>query len=244
MDTKTLSNNIQMIQSYYRFLMLGKYMEHHIKSEKHEITVADLRITTGEHSSFGIKLPMIKSLMTQIHENPNKKNIFGYLIEVSAFRGIFGIMRELLDSNPTFFAYSSQRLWSQYFSFEQSIRLIRNVLSHTTTSGIILNIEDFVKQRDFLIHEKDPVIKFDFVYADNWKERTGSKDYGIHLEFNFTKFQEGQSLFDIISLHQLYMLAELCSNLCELCSSTLPKPKKPNSLKKNTKTIWKTEHKI
>ena len=64
-------------------------MEHHIKSEKHEIQVDNLRIPTGEHSSFGIKLPMIQSLMTQIHDNPSKKNIFGYLIEVSAFRGIF-----------------------------------------------------------------------------------------------------------------------------------------------------------
>jgi hypothetical protein len=87
-------------------------------------------------------------------------------------------------------------------------------------------------------------VKFDFVYADNWKERTGSKDYWIHLELNFTKFQEGQSLFDIISLHQLYMLAELCSNLCELCASTLPKPKKTNSLKKNMKTVWKMERKV
>lgn len=228
-----------MIQSYYRFLMLWKYMEHHIKSEHHEIQVSDLRIATGEHSSFGIKLPMIKSLMKQIHENPDKKNIFGYLVEVSAFRGIFGIMRELLDSTSPFFVYSSQRLWSQYFAFEQSIRLIRNVLSHTTTSGIILNIEDFVKQRDFLIHEKDPVVKFDFVYAEHWKEWTWSKDYGIHLELDFTKFKEGQSLFDSISLHQLYMLAELCSNLSELFSTTLPKPKKSISLKKNTKTIWK-----
>jgi hypothetical protein len=148
-------------------------------------------------------------------------------------------MRELLDSTSPFFVYSSQRLWSQYFAFEQSIRLIRNVLSHTTTSGIILNIEDFVKQRDFLIHEKDPVVKFDFVYAEHWKEWTWSKDYGIHLELDFTKFKEGQSLFDSISLHQLYMLAELCSNLSELFSTTLPKPKKSISLKKNTKTIWK-----
>lgn len=224
--------------------MLGKYMEHHIKSEKHDILVSDLRISTGEHSSFGIKLPMIKSLMTQIHENPTKKNIFGYLIEISAFRGIFGIMRELLDNNPTFFAYVGQRLGSQYFSFEQIIKLVRNVLSHTTTSGIYITIEDFVKQRDYLIYAKDPIVKLDFIYAEQRKERTGSKEYGIHLELDFTKFQEGQSLFDIVSLHQLYMLAELCSNLCELCASTLPKPKKSNSLKKNIKTIWKTEHKV
>lgn len=217
--------------------MLGKYMEHHIKSEQHEIHVSDLRITTGEHSSFGIKIPMVKSLMNQIHENPDKKNIFGYLIEISAFRGIFGTMRELLDSNETFSNYAKIKLGNQYFSFEQTIRLIRNVLSHTTTSGILLRIEDFVKQRDFLIHEKDPLVKFDFVYSENRTERTGSKEYGIHLALDFTKFQEGQSLFDMVSLHQLYMLAELCSNLCELCAATLPKPKNTNSLKKNGKSV-------
>ena len=51
-------------------------MEHHIKTEQHQVQVSDLRILTGEHSSFGIKLPMINSLMKQIHENPDKKNIF------------------------------------------------------------------------------------------------------------------------------------------------------------------------
>lgn len=110
-------------------------------------------------------------------------------------------------------------------------------MSHTTTSGIILRIEDFVKQRDFLTHEKDPVVKLDFVYAEHRSEWTGSKEYGIHTQIDFTHLKEGDSLFDSISLHQLYMLAELCSNLCELCAATLPKPKKANSLKKNHKII-------
>ncbi len=244
MDTTTLNNNIQMIQSYYRFLMLGKYMEHHIKAEKHEITVSELRIPTGVHSSFGIRLPMIQGLMKQIHDNPDKKNIFGYLVEISAFRGIFGIMRELLDNNTIFSAYAVKRLWAQYFSFEQTIKLVRNVLSHTTTSGIILNIEDFVKQRDFLIYKKDPIIKFDFIYAEHRKEWTGGKEYWIHLELDFTSFKDGQSLLDIVSLHQLYMLSELCSNLCELCAAALPKPKKSIFVKKNHKTIWKTKRKL
>lgn len=75
-----------MLQSYYRFLMLGKYLEYTLHSDLHHIGVDDLRIVTGEHSSFGIKVPMIKTLIKQIHENPDKKNIFGYLVEISAFR--------------------------------------------------------------------------------------------------------------------------------------------------------------
>lgn len=80
-------------------------------------------------------------------------------------------MRELVDNNDLFFEYAKEKLGDQYFAFEQTIRLIRNILSHTTTSSIILRIEDFVKQRDFLTHEKDPLIKLDFVYADHRNER-------------------------------------------------------------------------
>lgn len=145
-------------------------------------------------------------------------------------------MRELLDNNEVFSNYAKIKLGTQYFAFEQTIRFIRNVLSHTTTSSILIRMDDFAKQRDFLIYEKDPLIKFDFVYAEYRTEWNGSKEYGIHLELDFANFKEGESFFDIVSLHQLYMLSELCSNLCELCASTLPKPKKTNSLKKNMKT--------
>lgn len=224
--------NIQLLQSYYRFLSLGKYLEFLIQSKDFSKEVLDIAIVTGEKSHFGIRSSLVKNLLKQIHEKADQKNIFWYLVEISAFRGIFGIMRELLENNEKFKRFVVSRLYEHYFDFEQIIRLIRNILSHTTTADLIIKNDAFIKQRDFLIYAKNPVVSFKFSYADYWKEWQGNKKYWLDVTISFNKLKEGDSLFDIISLHQLYILAELCYNLCEVFRLQYP-------VKKPIKTIWK-----
>jgi hypothetical protein len=38
----------------------------------------------------------------------------------------------------------------------------------------------------------------------------------MRIYVDFKKLKDGQSLFDVISLHQLYMLSELCYNISEV----------------------------
>ncbi|HCB51815.1 TPA: hypothetical protein DEP21_04595 [Patescibacteria group bacterium] len=151
-------------------MSLGKYLEFIIQSKDFSPEVLDIAIVTGQRSHFGIKAPLIKNLLQQIHKHPDQKNIFGYLVEISAFRGIFSIMRELIDSNDVFQKFVVSRLHSDYFAFEQIIRFLRNIFSHSTTSDLSLKTEDFIKQKDFLNHEKDPFVKLIFVYSKHWKE--------------------------------------------------------------------------
>ena len=79
-------------------------------------------------------------------------------------------MRELLDTNIKFQNFVQTKLKDQYFSFEQIIKLTRNVLSHTTTASINLKTDDFIKQKDYLKNEKDPIVKFEFIYAKYFPE--------------------------------------------------------------------------
>lgn len=231
-----MSTNIKLLQSYYRFLSLGKYLEFTIQNKDFSKEVLDIAIVTWEKSHFGIRSSLVKKLLKQIHENPNQKNIFWYLVEISSFRGIFGIMRELLENNKDFKSFVEKRLENEYFAFEQIIRLIRNILSHTTTAEVCIKKDDFTKQKDFLLYEKNPNIKFNFLYANHRKERNWRPDYWISLSFDFTKIKESISLFDIISLHNLYLLWELCYNLCEIF-------RVQTSTKKPSKSIWKKKYK-
>ncbi len=229
-----MNTNIKLLQSYYRFLSLGKYLEFLIQSDDYSKEVLDVAIVTWEKSHFGIRSSLVKTLLKQIHQNPEQKNIFWYLVEISSFRGIFWIMRELLENNEKFKKFVEERLSDQYFSFEQIIRLTRNVLSHTTTADLAIKTDDFIKQRDYLVYEKKPELEFKFLYSKYWKERKWNEKYWINIGISFTKMKEWDLLFDIIPLHQLYLLGELCYNLCEIFKLQYP-------VKKPIKTIWKTK---
>jgi len=79
-------------------------------------------------------------------------------------------MKELLDTQEIFHKFVVSRLQDSYFDFEQIIKLIRNILSHSTNTEIVFKIEDFVKQRDFLNYNKTSLIKIDFLYSKSRKE--------------------------------------------------------------------------
>ncbi len=57
-----------------------------------------------------MKSSQISSLLSEIHKHPDARNVYGYLTEVSAFRGIFSIMREMIEKLPTFRAHLQQVL--------------------------------------------------------------------------------------------------------------------------------------
>lgn len=125
-------------------------------------------------------------------------------------------MKEVIEDGSGFQKFISKNLGKQAFPFEQIIRLIRNCLVHAASAHIELKSDDFYKQRDFLLHHNVRCVHFRFLYADFIPQRSGSKTYGIDIKIDFAKLAAGQSFRKVISLHQMYMLAELCYNLSEL----------------------------
>lgn len=129
-------------------------------------------------------------------------------------------MRELLDTENAFNTFVQKQLKEQYFPFEQLMRFIRNVLTHTTTTTIKIKKEDFINQKVFLLSKNINTIVFQFTYAQYIKQRKGSKDYGLRINIPFKNLKQNSSLFSIVKPHDLYLLCELCYNLGELFKAT------------------------
>jgi hypothetical protein len=220
---------LELLQGYYKFLSLGKFFEAQAKSRLLSLP-HHLGIPTGEHSTFAINAELTSSLLSEIHKHPTSKNVFGYLTEISAFRGIFSVMREIIENVPTFRNTLKTIFGEQYLAFEQTIRFLRNVLSHSSTPSLLIQAEDFQKQKVFLASKKDPKgqkktaiqkIRLHFVYKEHLPEREGSPDYVCDAEIDFSTLKAGASLWKVISLHQMYLLSELCYNIAKVISARM-----------------------
>ncbi len=243
---------LKLLQGYYHFLSLGKFMEQVMMTNDLSDLAIDLPIMTGGNSSFGLKESLIKRLLSTIYAHPQQRNVYGYLTEISAFRGIFSLMRELIENDAAFREFLKTTLKDQYFPFEQTIRFLRNVLNHTTSSGLIIKLEDYEIQKDFILSPKvqrvqklngSAKISLDFLYAKYISQRKGSENYGLKIEIDFASLKSGLALEKLITWHDLYLLSELCFNLSQIAEhqninrqSTRSKetPKKTSNKKEQT----------
>ena len=231
---------LKLLQGYYHFLSLWKFMEQVIITNDLSELAMSIAIPTWEKSSFTLKEWLVKNLLSSIHAHPKQRNIYGYLTEVSSFKGIFSIMRELIENDESFRNFLKETLKDQYFPFEQTIRFVRNVLNHWTTSNLLIKQEDYEVQKDFILSPKvqrvnnlkgSVLIKLNFVYSKYIAQRKGSKDYWIQLSIDFKRLKPGLQLEKLISWHNLYLLSELCYNLSllrDVKHKTLSKPIKRN----------------
>lgn len=231
---------LKLLQGYYHFLSLWKFMEQVIITNDLSELAMSIAIPTWEKSSFTLKEWLIKNLLSSIHTHPKQRNIYGYLTEVSSFKWIFSIMRELIENDENFRNFLKETLKDQYFPFEQTIRFVRNVLNHGTTSNLLIKQEDYEVQKDFILSPKvqrvnnlkgSALIKLNFVYSKYIAQRKGSKDYWIQLSIDFKRLKPWLQLEKLISWHNLYLLSELCYNLSllrDVKHKTLSKPIKRN----------------
>ncbi len=211
-----VNQSINLLQWYYHFLYLGKFLENIIQHNDLSDYAQDIPIPTWPESSFTMKGQTIKNLLQQIHKHPDKKNLFGFMVEINAWRWVCGTMRELLLDRDDFQRFVQQRLSDQYFAFEQVIIFVRNILTHSIDSAITLEQDGITGQKNYLADRSIHRVGLDFSYADHISSWTGSKNYGVKITIDFRKLRAGTSLLKVIDSHQLYMLGELCYNLCTL----------------------------
>ena len=151
-------------------------------------------------------------------------------------------MREMIEHHASSRKILQEILKDQYIPFEQIIRFLRNVLTHTSTSHITIQEEDFKKQKEFLLSKKIKNLNLNFVYSSYITQWKGNKEYSCQIELEISAIQPNVSLFDLISLHQMYLLTELCYNVSLLINQRIkklshsPKPKSPLN---NTTKKWK-----
>lgn len=233
---------LRLIQGYYHFLMLGKFMEQLMLTNDLSDLAMDYPLRTGKSTSFMLKERMLKRLFTSFYGHQEQRNVYGYLTEISAFRGIFSVMREMIENDANFREYLKDLLKDQYFPFEQLIRFLRNILNHTTTSSLKLKLEDYEVQRDFILSPKvqrvqklngSARITLDFHYSEYVAQRKGSPEYWIQLSIDFKKLKPDLQLEKLVSWHQLYLLSELCFNIAQLADQYFKPKKQKTRIKKS-----------
>ena len=241
---------LKLLQGYYHFLSLWKFMEQVIITNDLSELAMNIAIPTWEKSRFTLKEWLIKNLLSSIHAHPNQRNVYGYLTEISSFKGIFSIMRELIENDENFRNFLKDTLKDQYFPFEQTIRFVRNVLNHGTTSNLTIKQEDYEIQKDFILSPKvqrvnnlkgSALIKLNFIYSKYIAQRKGSPDYWIQLSIDFKHLKPGLQLEKLISWHNLYLLSELCYNL-SLLRDVKHKAVTKTIKKNNQHNNWERKH--
>lgn len=93
------------------------------------------------------------------------------MVEINSFRGIFSVMREMIETQETFQKFLSEKLQDKYVAFEHVIRFIRNVLNHIETADVKIKLDDYLKQKDYLSKGQHiSKLSFAIKYADYFVE--------------------------------------------------------------------------
>lgn len=208
-----LEKQIALLQGYYKYLYLWGFLNQVIKDNDLSKYAVDLPIDTWDGSKFTLKGTTIKKNLADIYRHADKKNFFGYITQISALKWVFGVTRELLETSDAFSSFLKKKLGKQYFPFDQITRFCRNVLVHAMDPDISLVRENFEWQKTYLKEQEKHKIIFSFKYADFIQEWTGNSDYGVYIKVDFNRLRVGMKFFDVVKLHDLYLLAELCYNL-------------------------------
>ncbi len=217
MNNKQLRNSLMLIKWYYKFLYLGLFLDHTVRQHNISWLAKDVDVRTWPNTTFRLKKDTIQELLEEIHSNPDKENIFGYFTQLTMFRGISATMKELLDEENKFKKFLSNNLWKNFFGFEQIIKFVRNTLSHNIDTNIILKKQDFENQKQYLLKYQRHIVKFNFTYAKVFpKYRKWNKNYWVNIKINFKNISYWDKFFDIITLHNLFLLSELCYNMVEI----------------------------
>jgi hypothetical protein len=223
MNKSETINTINLIQWYYRYLYIWWFLNEIIKKKDLSKNIKDTKIKTWEKTNFSLNSETIKKLLSEIHKNPNKENIFGYFNKISSIKWISSSIKELIDTNKDFKDFFREFLWDQYEDFKEILNFIRNCLNHTISTQIKIKDEDFSTQKKFLLARKKTFLKFNFIYSKHIKTWKWNKKYWFCIKINFKKIKEWDKLFDIIELHNLFMLSEFCYNMCEIYKSRISK---------------------
>jgi len=200
----------ELIIWWYRFLHTGIYLETQLPS----IALPDQTSMPKTVWWFTLNTRLISQRLEEVSQNPNKTNFFGYLLLVSAYRGIFATFIEILNRTPEFLVRCQYIVGDQRQDFYITAQFIRNTTTHTYDPHLRLSPTD---HKALLFHTKRlgrTTISFDFVYKTALTQWSGDPTYGVSYHYDAQACTPWTSLWDIFSRPTLFRLAELCYNLC------------------------------
>ena len=214
-----INDVISLIEQNFNFLHLGKFLSWYIR-KNNLADVAEtipIRSDDGEYILYGNRTKM---LLEDAFINGYKSNILGYFTEWNAFRGIFMAVREGIDKVDTWKSYLEERLGEQYDFFEKIIKFARNVLSHNIHHEIRLHEKDIFSIKKWFENKKLLSYSLNISYKRYLPEASCHPNYSFKIELDYSKLKDGEKFLNIISLNNLYMLADFCYNLADFYNAS------------------------
>ena len=104
---------------------------------------------------------------------------------------------------------------NHFQNFIDILSIVRHFLSHNYTEKVVLKRWDMKKDSTIVELKRrhnDGVISFKYNGAEYFREIYKESNFQIDIAFNLSNAVIGNSLFDAISIKDLFFLGELCNN--------------------------------
>jgi len=217
-----LKDSLTLLQGYYSYLLMSLYTDNLLKEGKIPHITTPVIYHTTKDTDIQLNATRINQLITQIGEQPDEKNVYGYLGYMSGIKGMLGVCMDMTSTSLWWRKFLQKTMGSQYEAYTHSIRFCRNLLTHQQTPNFQVSRDDLLTQKEYLIRSGKRIVALSFRYSDLLGDkRTGSSSYGFHITINTTTLLTKRTLFTIIDQHTLFMLAESVYNLASLYQQTL-----------------------
>lgn len=216
-----MNNAIALLQWYYSYFLISLYTDVLLKEGTFPAPKQEITLKTSEQTGIKLNTKRIRSLVEQIKQHPQDKNVFGYLSYISSIKGLFGVFLDMHTRNHAWRKYIQKMLGNKYDAYIQTIRLCRNLLTHQQTVEVSISRLDLERAKDKLLQTWKRIISFSFhykeIFGDAWN---GSPAYWFHISINTATLHQKRTLFDILDEHTLFMIAESIYNLSDHYKTT------------------------
>ncbi len=214
----TLENDaLLLIEQNFYFLHLGIFFDRLAK--RNDLTPLAEKVlmkTFDDDTTYYFDTILLRHLLEESFDTREEEpTLFEYFVEFNAIRGVAMGMVEALKLPGPFRKFVEKRLSERYAGLVDLLSFVRNVLSHNVHAEIALNRKDFEGTLGRIVRQgRDPNVSLKVDYLRDLPELPVPREgYGFRCHLDFSTLREGTPLLEILSIRELFLLAEFCFNL-------------------------------
>lgn len=229
---KHLWDAYEISLQYYMLLNLGYFFENLAQRINSSRLATNIQIQMPQEQTYTLLAQVINKPLQEIYDNPTVPSFFSHLILLNSIRGITMALATASEKekgqeqNEFELAYQNDVFLGDVVikdSFFGINRFIRNVLSHNINDKILIEEEDYKKQKQYREKVKEPlkpIMNFFYDYG-NPSSAIYIPDYSpdLRVELDLTSIVQDQYLEDVIPTYQCLLFVEFCYNSLRFLST-------------------------
>ncbi|MEI7477334.1 MAG: hypothetical protein WCJ81_02110 [bacterium] len=94
-----LKDSLTLLQGYYSYLLMSLYTDNLLKEGKIPHITTPVIYHTTKDTDIQLNATRINQLITQIGEQPDEKNVYGYLGYMSGIKGMLGVCMDMTSTS-------------------------------------------------------------------------------------------------------------------------------------------------